>query len=79
MRNIFPEKSDIECGGETSPRPFSENWNWAYLGINCLKFDAVCFYCMPSWRLLKYIETKLQTACFYLALGFFKKQQGVWK
>ena len=24
MRNIFPEKSYTECGGETSPRPFSE-------------------------------------------------------
>ena len=24
MRNIFLEKSYIECGGETSPKPFSE-------------------------------------------------------
>ena len=24
MRNIFLEKSYIKCGGETSPRPFSE-------------------------------------------------------
>ena len=24
MRNIFLEKSYIECGGETSPTPFSE-------------------------------------------------------
>ena len=24
MRNIFLEKSSIECGGETSSRPFSE-------------------------------------------------------
>ena len=24
MRNIFPEKSYTKCGGETSPRPFSE-------------------------------------------------------
>ena len=24
MRNIFLEKSYIECGGETIPRPFSE-------------------------------------------------------
>ena len=24
MRNIFLEKSYTECGGETSPRPFSE-------------------------------------------------------
>ena len=24
MRNNFPEKSYSNCGGETSPRPFSE-------------------------------------------------------
>ena len=24
MRNIFLEKSETKCGGETSPRPFSE-------------------------------------------------------
>ena len=24
MRNNFPEKSYSKCGGETSPRPFSE-------------------------------------------------------
>ena len=24
MRNIFPEKSYTKCGGDTSPRPFSE-------------------------------------------------------
>ena len=24
MRNIFHEKSYTKCGGETSPRPFSE-------------------------------------------------------
>ena len=27
MRNIFLEKSYIKCGGETSPRPFSEKLN----------------------------------------------------
>ena len=25
MRNTFLEKSHTKCGGETSPRPFSEN------------------------------------------------------
>ena len=24
MKNFFMEKSNIKCGGETSPRPFSE-------------------------------------------------------
>ena len=26
MRNIFLEKSCTKCGGETSPRVFSEKW-----------------------------------------------------
>ena len=28
---------------------------------------------MTSWELSKYIETKLQTTCFFLILSFFKK------
>ena len=43
-----------------------------------LKFYAVCFYCMQSSGLLKYIETKLQTTCLYLVLTFFKKQKELW-
>ena len=54
-----------------------KNLNWAYLGVNGLKFSTVCFYCMPSWGLSKYTETKLQTICFCLILGFFKKKKGV--
>ena len=26
MRNIFLEKSYTNCGGETTPEPFSEKW-----------------------------------------------------
>ena len=26
MRNIFLEKSNTKCGGETIPRPFYNNW-----------------------------------------------------
>ena len=48
------------------PDPFLKNQNWAYLWINSLKFYTVCFYCMPSWGLSKYIETKLKATCFYL-------------
>ena len=59
-RNIFLEKSYTNCGVETRPRPFSEKLNWPYICINGLKFFAVCFYCMQSWGLSKYIETKLQ-------------------
>ena len=29
MRNIFLQKSYTNCGGETSPGPFSENENLA--------------------------------------------------
>ena len=63
------------------PDPFLKNENWEYLWIHSLKFYAVCFYCMPSWRLSKYIETKLHTNCFHLTLSFFflkkkKKRSG---
>ena len=63
--DILP-KLYTKYAGETSPRLFSENQNWAYLWITSLKFYTVCFYCMPSWGLSKDIETKLQTTCFYL-------------
>ena len=46
MRNIFLEKSYPKCGGETSPRPFSEKLSLdkkAYLWINDLKFYTVYF------------------------------------
>ena len=43
---------------------FLKNQNWAYPWMNSLKFCEICFYCMPSWGLSKYIETKLQTTCF---------------
>ena len=38
MRNIFVEKSYTKFAGETIPRPFSKNQNWAYLWINSAKF-----------------------------------------
>ena len=49
-----------------APDPSLKNQNWAYLWINSLRFYTVCYYCMPSWGLSKYIETKLQNTCFYL-------------
>ena len=48
--------------------------NWVYdnsIWNNCLTFYAVWFYCMPSLGLSKCIETKLQTAWFYLILASF--------
>ena len=44
MRNIFLEKSCTKCGGETSPRPFLKNQNWAISGSlirNVIKFVFV--------------------------------------
>ena len=32
---------------------------------------------MPSWGLLKYIATKLQTTSFYLILGFLENKKGL--
>ena len=55
------------------PEPFLKNQNWAHHWINSLKFYTVCFYCMTSWGLSKYVETKLQTNCFYLILSLFEK------
>ena len=47
----------------------------AYLWINRLKFNTVCLYFMSSCGLSKYIETKLQTNCFYLIKAFFLKKR----
>ena len=71
IKNVFLEKSHTKCDGETMPDPFLKNQNWAYIWINSVKFYTVCFYCKSSWRLSKYIETKLQTTCFYLIQSFF--------
>ena len=38
----------------------------------------VCFYFMPSRRLLQYIDTTLQNTCIYLILSFSKIQKEVW-
>ena len=57
-----------------SPDPFRRNQNWPYLRINSIKFYTACFYCMASWGLSKYMETKLQTTCLYLNfLNFISK------
>ena len=74
MKNIFLKKSYTKCVGKTSPRPFLKNWNWAYLWINNLRVLYSCFYCMQSWGLSKYIETKLRTTSFYI-LGFLKNRK----
>ena len=77
MKNIFFEKSCTKSSRETSPRPFSEKWK--YLWINSLKYYTICFNCMASWGLSKYVETKMQTTFFHLILNsfFFKKKRGL--
>ena len=64
MRNIFLEKSYTKCDGETIPTPLSKKSKLSYLWINSLKFCGICFDCMPSSGLSKYIGTKLRTTCF---------------
>ena len=59
MRNIFLEKL-------FKKNSFLKNQSWLYLWISNLRFYTVCFYCMPSRGLSKYIETKLHTTCFFL-------------
>ena len=61
MWNIFIEKSFTEYGRKSVTTPSSNKLN---LCSNILQLCTVCFCCMPSWRLSKYIETKLQTTCF---------------
>ena len=78
VRNIFLEKSYTKFDGETSPRPFSKKLKLSISLDQESQFHTVCFYCMPSPMLSKYIETTLQTTCIYLILSFFKKQKDVW-
>ena len=75
IRKNFYEKPYQISAGETSRRPFSEKLKLS-ISLNQLSsysflfLYTVCFYCMQSRGLLKYIETKLQITCFYLKLGF---------
>ena len=66
IRTVFLENHSQNAVEKLFPDHFLKNQNCEYLWINILKFYAACLYCMPSWELSKYIETKLQTTCFYL-------------
>ena len=74
MKNIFLEKSCIECGGDPFQTLFWKIKIEHISGSIVLKFYTVYFYYMTSWGLSKYNETKLQTTCFYLILSFFFKK-----
>ena len=65
MKNFFLKKHTQNILEKPFPDLFLKNWNWAYFWIISLKFYTVCFYCMPSWVLLKYIETNVQTSWSY--------------
>ena len=79
--NISPEKSYTKYSdGKTIPRLFYKK---SKLLISLDQYSnlfniLVCFYCIPSCGLSKYIEPKLQTTFFYLVWKFFKKQKEVW-
>ena len=81
IRNIFLEKSYTEKIVNVVEKlfqdPFLKDQNWAYLWINSLNFCTVCFYCMLSWGLSKYIETKLQTTCFASYKSLLKTKRGL--
>ena len=66
MRKIFLKNHTQNVAEKIFPDAFLKRWNCAYLLINTLKFYTVSFYCILSWGSQKYIETKLQTTCFYL-------------
>ena len=64
MRNIFPEKSYTNSGGETSPRLFSKKLklsiSWSnspklieYILEQQSKVNRVCFYCMHKPRAIE--------------------------
>ena len=65
-RNIFLGNHTQNVVDNSFPDSFLKNQNWVYLWINSLKFYTVCSYCMPSWWVSKYIETKMQTTSFFL-------------
>ena len=74
MRNIFLEKSYTKCGGETSPRPFSKKSKLIISQDEESEILCSLFLLYVKLRLSKYIETKLQTNCFYLNQRFFLKK-----
>ena len=59
MRKIFLENHTQNVVEKLFPDPFLKNQNKIYLWINSLQFYTVCFYCLSSWELSKYVESKL--------------------
>ena len=53
MRNIFLEKSYTKCGGETSPRPFSEELE---LSISLDQYSKLLYNLFLLYAKLRAIE-----------------------
>ena len=49
MKNIFLEKPHTKCGGETSPRPFSEKLKLSISLDQQSGFLFSSFYCISKW------------------------------
>ena len=73
-RNTFLEKFYTKFGRQTIPRPFLKNQNQNHIfGSAVLSFIQFVFILCSSQELSSYIETKLQSNCFYLIWSFFCK------
>ena len=49
MKSIFLEKPYTKCGGETSPRPFSEKLKLSISLDQQSEFLFSSFYCISKW------------------------------
>ena len=79
MRNLFCEKSYVECSGWAIPRPFlKKNQNWAYLWINSLvshSFFLLYARVEDYWNILK-LDCRLLLA-FTSCKALLKNQKKV--
>ena len=75
MRSIFLKNYTPNLLEKLFQDTFPRNQKWAYLLINSLMFYRICFYCISSWGLSKYIESKLQNTFFYLEYSFLKNKK----
>ena len=71
MRNIILEKSYTNVVDKLLPHPFLKNQNWAYLWINSLKFDIVCFLVFFVCHVEDY-RNILKLSCKLLAVASYK-------
>ena len=77
MKNKITENHIQNVVEKLVPDPFLKNENWAYLWINWLNFQIVFFYCVPSWGLSIYMETRLHTLHLTTVKLFQKLKRGL--